>query len=210
MAQFSFKSKSSVVIGTFNIYIVQPQSLIAMDVFERENDTPIGVAGDLTRPGLRFEVGGTEWTVRPDRLSVETRDYNIDCGTFVKKTLKKLCWTPIGAIGANAMFVAPRDAVESLDVQFPVCPGAMQRTIHTSLKVGDSTVNLQLGQTPEHLELHLNVHTDLSRLRNDPKMLNSIGTAVCGDCDQQLNEAMDKARDIFHVELNCDQVIQPL
>lgn len=64
---FTFKHSSCVAVGTFNIYIVQPKLLAEMGVFETEQ--PVLVSGDLTRPGIRFEVNNALWTVRPDRLS---------------------------------------------------------------------------------------------------------------------------------------------
>lgn len=200
MTQFRFKSKSSVAIGTFNIYVIQPQSLAEMGVFENKSDGQILVSGDLTRPGIRFQAAESVWVVRPDRLSIESTNHHVNCGELLQRTLKALCWTPVVAIGANVTLVAPRDIEDRLALKLPECPGARQRTAHVAVQIGDSIVNVQLGQTAEELELHVNVHTDLSPLRNDPKQLSAKAVAVAGAFNQQLDHALTAAASLLNTE----------
>ena len=80
---FAFKKSSCVALGTFNIYVIQPALLADMGVIE-PNDQLVRFEGDLTQPGFRF--GATHcgnWTVRPERLAVESCDPEFDCGRHV-------------------------------------------------------------------------------------------------------------------------------
>ena len=169
MIKFTFKQSSCVAVGTFNIYIVQPKLLVDMGVFHLEQ--PVLVSGDLTQPGLRFDVQKSKWTVRPDRLSVETEDAEVDCGKFLQKTLEALCWTPIMAVGINCVFEAPPGSEEKLpdDLRLPRHPNASQRSVHFCVPHENSHTNIQLFSSENALTLAVNRHADFSKTRDDPE-----------------------------------------
>ena len=198
MSQFRFKSKNAVAIGSFNIYIIQPQSLAQMGVLEKDASDKVLVSGDLTRPGIRFEIAGSVWVVRPDRLSVESENYRANCGELLQKTLQALCWTPIVALGANVTFSAPIEIERQLAFKLPEHRGALQRTSHVAVELGESVVNIQLGQVKDELELRVNVHTDLNDLRGDSRKISEKAVAVMGQYDQHISDALETASEILN------------
>jgi hypothetical protein len=163
--EFRFKQSSCVVVGTFNIYIIQPKLLGEMGVFP--HGEVVTVMGDVSQPGTRMVAQGTTWTIRPDRLVVETDKSTVDCGEFIARTLEALCWTPVMAVGINAVFTADASVEEQLPdaVRLPKCEAAIQRTSHIGIAHDDSTLNIQISATEKCLELSLNLHRDLSALR---------------------------------------------
>ena len=162
MVQFKFKQSSCVAIGTFNIYVVQPKLLAEMGVFKAAQ--PVMVFGDLTQPGIRFEIDGMTWVVRPERLAVESARPDVNCGQFVEKTLAALCWTPIMAIGINSVFTSPGESAKELPscLRLPEHPDATVRTVHACVPYGKSKINFALTRDQDGLTLSLNSHTDFS------------------------------------------------
>lgn len=205
MIKFTFKQSSCVAIGTFNIYIVQPKLLQEMDVFRAEH--PVLLSGDLTQPGFRFEVDNSKWFVRPDRLSVETQDPSVDCGGFVRRTLASLCWTPIMAVGINAIFEAA-PGFESMiadELRLPIYPDASQRAVHVSVQHDNTKTNIQLASAEEHLTLSVNRHVDFGHLRNDPKRLSKAVQDVCGSFMEQRDESVEIARKAVRGEMSYER-----
>ena len=202
---FTFKHSSCVAVGTFNIYIVQPKLLAEMGVFETER--PALISGDLTRPGIRFEVNNAVWTVRPDRLSVESKAPNVDCGLFVERTLAALCWTQIMGVGVNSVFTSPSESESQLpsDLRLPVHPDATQRTSHLSIPRGDSVLNLQMTHSDNQLELSLNMHTDFSRNKGNSKEINESVRSICGSFIDLRTSAVDFANEILKAEFIYDR-----
>ncbi len=200
MITFTFKQSSCVAVGTFNIYIVQPKLLVDMGVFE--TDKPVLLSGDLTRPGYQFETNNSKWVVRPDRLSVESKDPTVDCGGFVERTLAALCWTPIMAVGINAVFEASLDCETRLPdaVRLPTYSGATQRTVHLSLADGNSKTNLQLTASEEQLTLSVNRHTEFGDVRDDHKQLTKAVQSICGSFMEHRTESIDIAKEAFSGE----------
>lgn len=194
MMKFTFKQSSCVAVGTFNIYIVQPKLLQEMGVFHSKH--PGLISGDLTQPGFRFEIDKSKWFVRPDRLSVESEDPSVDCGGFVQRTLASLCWTPIMAVGINAVFEAAPESESMLpdELRLPIYPDASQRTVHLSVQDGNIKTNIQLASTEEHLTLSVNRHVDFGHLKNDSKRVGKAVQDVCGSFMQQRDESVEIAR----------------
>lgn len=202
MLRFRLKSASCVVIGTFNIYVVQPDLLVKMKVFKLEH--PPIVSGDFTKPGMRFEVGNAVWTVRPDRLAVESTNPSENCGHFVERTLEALRWTPVFAVGVNLDYEAveefPTDSL--VNVALPDFPEADQRAIQFGIPQGDSFLNLHLAHVKSKgtLSMRLNVHTDLAKYRNDPERASEIARQACREYFDSIQRAREVAGRLFAVE----------
>lgn len=205
MLEFAFKQSSCVAVGTFNIYILQPKLLAAMGVFELEN--PILVSGDLTQPGIRFEAVNSVWIVRPDRLSVESKAPNVDCGELVERTLAALCWTPIMGVGINVIFTASGNEELLPDsLRLPSYPNAKQRTVHVAIPHdGDSTLNVQLAQSDDKLELSLNGHTDLSKIKENPQEANRAARSLCASFIEYRRSAVRIAQELLNAEFIYDK-----
>ena len=147
MTKFTFIKSSCVALGSFNIYVIQPQVLTSMGVLEV--DAPLAVAGDLTAPGIRFQTSEATWTVRPDRLAVETTSPTIDCGHLVRLVLENLLWTPVMAVGLNYTYSSARGTGPCGILLPPDVQGASQCTAHVSIERGEATVNVQLSRQEE-------------------------------------------------------------
>lgn len=148
----------------------------------------IELLSDFTQPGLRFSINDTQWTVRPERLGVETTNPYTDCGQFVSKVLSHLCWTPVKAIGTNILFVGDVASEGDLPQSFrlPVSQQlpATQRSVHIALEQGEVIVNIQLSSKGEELELSLNIHTEVKK-------------AALSLTQSGFNEAARRACDLF-------------
>lgn len=165
---FQFKRASCVVVGTFNMYIVQPAWLTKIGLFAK--NTKVAMWTKFDEPGSRFESPqqNSRWTVTPNRISVETEKPDEDCGAMVAEVLAKLPWTPVMALGNNSIYEAPLEELHqlqylsSLNPEVPEGFEMVQRTFHLGLLRGEQTFNLQLSVTKEPIELSVNVHTELA------------------------------------------------
>lgn len=198
--QFKFRKSSCVAVGTFNIYVVQPKLLAEMGVFV--SSQPVMVSGDLTQPGIRFQVAGAKWVVRPDRLSVESGSPDVDCGELVRKTLAALCWTPIMAVGVNAVFASAGESEAELPetLRLPEHSEATVRTVHLCIPHGTSKINFVLTREADELVLSLNCHADFGGRRGVQKQLNESVRAVCESFLEQRRVSVDIAKKITNAE----------
>lgn len=162
---FQFKKASCVIVGTFNMYIVQPAWLTKIGIFPK--DSKVAIWTKFDEPGCRFESPqqNSRWIVTPTKISVETEKSDEDCGAKVAEVLAKLPWTPVIALGNNAIYEAPVEEAERFsDLRNPALPDGFelsQRTFHLGIGHGGQQYNLQLSITKEPLELSVNVHTEL-------------------------------------------------
>ena len=133
------------------------------------------IAGDLTQPGIRFVVDGSTWNVRPERLSVESTDPDLDCGKLIAKVLSKLRWTPVMAIGSNFTFTtnAARDSGIPVDFKLPSSKKHKfsSRVSQVTVPHDDREVVIQLTAEETGFTLLLNNHTDIQAKRLDGKQL---------------------------------------
>lgn len=167
LVSFRFKKASCVVVGTFNMYIVQPAWLAKIGIIPQ--GIQVGIASRVDQPGFRYISPKlhSRWFVSPSKIEVEAEDPDEDCGGTAAKVLTALPWTPLTAIGNNTVYVASLEELKSLpDVarcRVPVPSGydLAQTSLHYGLKEGDRVFNLQLSMTEEEIELSANVHTDL-------------------------------------------------
>ncbi len=169
---FRFEKASCVVVGTFNMYILHPQWLADHGIIEVGAD--VGIETNLTQPGFRFRLpeNTAAWKVTPERLVVESRKPEIDCGDTVARVLKALPETPLFALGSNVHYQADPSELENLSDAIrnfpripPPTPGQSveQRTFHMGVKRDDrQSVNVQMSLKEDGIELVCNVHTELA------------------------------------------------
>lgn len=197
-APFQFHRSSCVVLGTFNIYIVQPKLLAEMGIFPEEWNGSL--LGDLTQPGIRFDSNDSRWTVRPERLAVESKEQSVDCGEPIAKLLTHLKWTPILAVGVNAYFRLPSecetDLPEAFRMPLGTSIGEHQRSCHVAVKEGDLIYNVQISVTDQHLEAMVNCHADFAKLRHTipQSELNKLACNACSQFFERRTKALDLAR----------------
>lgn len=108
-----FRKASCVAVGTFNIYIIQPEWLTTAGVIKPE--TELTVEANLNRPGFRLSSPQMKsvWYVAPGRLAIETESPEEDCGYWMAEVLSRLRWTPIHAIGNNVSYACGRAEAEA-------------------------------------------------------------------------------------------------
>jgi hypothetical protein len=168
---FRFQKASCVVVGTFNMYILQPPWLAKRGIIEK--DTEVFIESNLSRPGLRFRFPKQDfvWAVAPDKVAVESNRSDIDCGKPIASVLDALPETPVFAVGNNITYEAGRGELNDLAQYLRDFPrpertveghGIAQQTFLFSVKRDDHDfVNLQLSLTEEKLELSCNAHRKL-------------------------------------------------
>src|SRR5262245_44993370 len=100
--KFRFLKASCVAVGAFNVYIVQPQWLVAKNLLPRELE--VVIESKMDEPGFRFYSNQLKvrWMVTPTRIVIETEDHTEDCGQVMAELLRCLPETPLVAVGNNA------------------------------------------------------------------------------------------------------------
>ena len=170
---FQFAKASCVVVGTFNMYILNPLWLKRHEIVDAEvlADGDLVVEMNLARPGFRYKLPNAVWTVAPDRISIETKDVAFDAGNTVARILRALPETPLYGIGNNAMYEA--SATEESETirairYFPShadsseSEAVARRTFHYSIDRDEHEVfNLQMSVSLKRIELSCNAHTKL-------------------------------------------------
>lgn len=165
-----FKSSQCVVVGTFNMYIIQPRWLMDRKIIPKS--TQFHVEANLDEPGIKFTPPGDRrtWLVTPTKLTVLTSDPKSDCGPPVAKVLQKLPWTPLAAIGNNVEFVGGRSAASRrlrsiAKAILPSVPRDLGETEGTSYALsichGDQSYRLNFAFGADDIRLFVNVHTNL-------------------------------------------------
>ena len=153
---FHFTSASCVAVGTFNIYIIQPQWLAEMGVWPE--GAKCSIQTDLSRPGFKFhriENDPLRWRVRPESLVVETDESGADCGKPIADVLRHLEWTRIEAVGSNESYSCPiANASDLIDRVLPLGEGPpegyadSQRSWHRAFMRNGALTNVQLSVNP--------------------------------------------------------------
>ena len=197
---FRLKRSACVVIGTFNIYIVQPRWLARMGIIPK--GVPVTITTKMDEPGFRFTSSKIPcaWLVTPGRIEVSTEDPTVDCGEAASKVLKNLPWTPVTAIGHNSIYTAAVTELELLQCFQGVYPQpegyeCVRRTVHFGLKQGDQVFNVQAAVTPEEIELATNSHTDLGERDNE------FAHQTAAQFLEHRRKAECLARDLFKVSI---------
>lgn len=176
---FRFQSSSCVVVGTFNIYIFNPDNLPRLGIAGSENSpNDLIMQVDTDRPGIRL-VRSDDYpalVITPERLVVETRRQGIDCGTLVSRVVKALPWTPMKGVGVNCTFAAPVDEAKSLGtlnaLPSPATENSrlIQKAVAYSIQREDVTYNLQMAARADTIVLSCNAHCDLAQVSNPAEM----------------------------------------
>lgn len=210
---FRFKSASCVVVGTFNIYVLQPPLLASLGLI-RNQKSHVKLEANLTQPGFRFsseELNAT-WTVKPDKVVVQTVDPQKDCGADMATVLEALKWTPITAIGTNVEFLSKelpdgvlsdshtsiRNALGSEGQE-----GIVQTTCHFSVRLGEHICNFQVAGQDSEFELSINVHSDLIN-RGDQPTTNHIAQQIARRFFSQRQEVTSLIHQKFSLEFADD------
>jgi hypothetical protein len=198
--EFKFKKASCVVVGTFNVHIIEPSRLVEMGVIDSRPKF-LTAFRDISQPGMKFEIDGATWIVRPERLGIESENPKVNCGELAARTLEKLCWTPVKAVGTNIEFIANECSESDLPEHFrPVSPpieNVEQRSCHIGIRRDDSILNIQIHVKEKQLELHLNTHTDIkldsesTKSGNDQNKQLSLNAVVCHACSRFFEDCTD-------------------
>jgi hypothetical protein len=165
---FQFKQASCVATGTFNVYVVQPGFLRAIEVFRAE--PMVKFEANLTQPGFRFTVldDHATWVVRPDRIAIESENRDKDCGQDMAQTLGALRWTPLTAIGCNVVYSGlMTEDLRRLFVRTGDAQGFefLGMNTHVAIKRDNAVFNVQVGYSEgDGCEISINAHEDLTRL----------------------------------------------
>lgn len=168
---FHLQKASCVVVGTFNMYILHPQWLVKREIINK--DSEVGIETNLARPGFRFHFPESKslWIVGPDRIAIESKKGDVDCGRMVARVLEALPETPLFALGSNVVYEAELEELKALPKELQGLPcrvpedlGARiaQRTFHVGVRQDETEIaNIQLAIKAEKLELACNFHTKL-------------------------------------------------
>lgn len=193
---FRFVKSDFVAVGTFNIYVLQPNWFAAVGLFTEGQK--IAVQTDFARPGYHFapSESDVEWHISPDRVVASSRDSNADCGSQVARVINKLEWTPLHAVGGNFVFEADRTDYEQLRVK-PAIPGRddwnwRQSASAISVESAGRQFNLTLLVLPDKLQLVANIHTDLSKMTDRKGRLaeaEAASVSFKGDRDKAIDFA---------------------
>lgn len=205
-----FKIASAVAVGTFNIYVIQPRWLTEVGLVP--DGTKLKMASDLIRPGFRYSSPelSADWDVRPDRVSVVTKQPDVDCGKLLAEVLDKLMWTPLTGIGVNVEFEGATSDLEQLPsgCRLPECAlpsgyGMHQKSIHVALARDEHVFNFQLSLLDDP-SLAVNVHTDLKD-KGTQKEINKLAINACLNYLPLQTEARSLVRQLYKVELQNEQ-----
>jgi hypothetical protein len=160
---FVLTKSSSVAAGTFNIYVFQPKSV--GKILDLPDATQFEIEGDFAKPGLLLSIGVNRWTIRPDRLMIESDSPNENCGLYMSRVLEWLPVTPIEALGHNFRFVGELGDFPSAEQMSNLLPlshvdefETKNRVWHVGLERESVTFNLQIGIKGPEVQLAANVH----------------------------------------------------
>lgn len=206
LSVFQFVKSNCLIVGTFNNHIIQPRWLSLIGLFPSDQP-PLRFESNLSQPGIRFSLEGDPvlWTVQPDKLLIESRSTDTNCGSLAAKVLEELPWTPLVALGTNTEFEADL-TTESLAIaehhglrlnQVEIA-GYHQRqtTKHFALSSATKVFNFQLSLTEDQLKLLINIHTELSGKKNHSEKA-KIAVDSCRSFVEDRTEAIKLANQIF-------------
>lgn len=167
---FRFVKESAVVVGTFNIYVIQPGWLKEVGLLD-ESVSGVMLETDLSQPGFKMEVAGTVWHVEPTRIVLESSQKGKDLGATLNTIFDKLPWTPLRAVGFNAEYAVEPEEVPSITERW-THPAPTVTMEEGDLLAGfgwgamvthdDHQYSLSLAKHKGAVRLTLNVHTELA------------------------------------------------
>lgn len=201
---FQFREASCVIVGTFNIYIIRPDWLGAVGLLR--DDSEVRIESQLTQPGFRLRSSGldTVWIVDPNRIILQSDNWDVNCGVTADRLIESLPWTPLTALGCNFMFRGNADAIRDWDQKTEFPPqnfdGATvkQRSWHMAVQRDDQVFNLQMSEVDEGVEIRANVHTELRN--NDVEFARN---AARGFADLRA-ASVDYIQQLFNTEIQYE------
>lgn len=204
-----FSKASCVVVGTFNIYAVQPPLLKEIGILPSEG-APVWMEANFTQPGFRYTSDdlNANWIVRPDRVIVEAVDPRKDCGADVANFLGALPWTRVTAVGSNAEYTSADMSGCELAAIFDRF-GRRWKTagyevenaaFHVAIKRGWRTFNLQAAQVEDHFEITCNMHAEVKE--KDIRQANETCQQVARNFLDHRREAGSLIRKLFSIEVS--------
>jgi hypothetical protein len=169
LVPFTLKTANCITLGTFNIYVIQPRWLKDVGLLPAEVEG-VMLEADFTEPGIRMKLPDVTWRVEPVRITVEATRASVDCGQKMRVIFDKLPWTPIKAMGINAIYEAPLEEFSDYADRWvhparkaelpPECT-LHSRTWHTAVSISHHTLNLQVTIEDDRIQIASNIHTDL-------------------------------------------------
>lgn len=170
---FRLKKSNCIAVGSFNIYIF-PEWVRRMAPFP--DGVEMHVHNDLSRAGLRlFSPNLTlSWTIRPDKIILESDSPNDNCGEIMERMFETLPWTPLLALGNNFYFEAPPEEIENIrrPLDFPAAASLddyqfSYRGWYLGLEKDGTKCGMQLTVKPDSLLLAANFHRELEDQPNE-------------------------------------------
>lgn len=221
LVAFRFSKSSAVVVGAFNVYIIQPPFIVETGIVQvprTEKEDTAGAAAvrfqvNVNRPGCRFSFLNTpyEWIVRPDKVVVETKLQHENCGQVLSALLEHLPWTPLDAVGTNSHFRSDTTSFDFADEFWKnyVTHGGQkitQNSWHISVESDDHVVhNIQLSRTEEAWELNLNSHKDMKVESGSQKKKIEIAQDACSRLFEERELGQQIAAEYFGLEFNREE-----
>lgn len=212
---FRFKSANCVAVGTFNIYIIQPKWSKEVGLWSKGEKFELQM--DLRQPGFRFRRVTDDplrWSVRPERLTVETNEFGADCGTPVSNVLHHLQWTRLEAVGSNETYsCAVHDVSDLVERMLPLGVPShgdyddVQRSWRRGLRRNNSVTNVQLSVSPAdgNATVVINIHTEVGQIENQEELTRRAQDS-CRAFGKQLAEARELASELLSVDLQHEPV----
>lgn len=203
---FQFREASCVVVGTFNIYVFQPDFFVQSQIIEEGGKAKL--LADFSQPGFKISFEGSQvrWIIRPDRIMAESNEVESDCGAPVANILKALPWTPISAIGLNFEFSTSHDDFQTMAgrsllpaTELPV--KLNQQTAHLGIEDESHLFNLTLAKTPDRMIFGANVHTQLKSDGTTRLGISAIAEDTARRFSELRQKSIELARDLLGVEI---------
>jgi hypothetical protein len=171
---FRLLKKSAVIVGTFNIYIIQPAWLREVGL-AGDDVEGVMLETDLSQPGFKMHLPGVVWRVEPTRLTLETDSSGHNLGATLATVLEKLPWTPLLAMGFNAEYEVERSGFDAAgrwphpatDADMGGEAALVSIGWGAAVTEGDQRYNLSLYSRGDKFRLSSNVHTELGGQKID-------------------------------------------
>lgn len=203
LEHFGFVKTTAVAVGAFNTQIIHPEWLQEVEILPKGSETEVQI--NFQQPGIRLVPEGNRgvWTIRPDKLIIESTERDYNPGLLISQILRLLPWTPVSAVGLNYIFEGERLSDEIVG---KLCfPGGgsvtdyniEQRSWHITLKPLNSKAvrNVQLSVTDKLSRIAVNFHRDASPATKEATW------DFFGDHASNLEEAARLSRNLFGFNL---------